>query len=368
MDPLNNNNNTPNPPQTNGFPPAPPQPPVNPVSGGVTANPVPAMDIQPSAPVDSTFGQASTFASPAADLSAAAPMPTFPPAPGVSDIPVAPVSLSVDQTPSQPMPQDNPVPTWPQPSTPDLGGRTSFSMPQAPLSVPMPESAPAFTTGTGGTGELSQMGLGSTAMPNAASVPTPMGGEAAVDNTPGGPPSWMSSSNGTAEKVHAAPSLSESAPTDLSHLMDTASSGQVPAAGAAAPVVAGQMETLTVPAPASDANQVVTSSGAKGFPKWLLIVLGLFLLLIIGGASAYFILGIGQEKLPESIPAEQQTLSAPPKSIIPTTPPPATSSGSNSFGSLAGQSTPSAMPTKVATSSGQSGPSAIDLLRQRGQQ
>ena len=146
------------------------------------------------------------------------------------------------------------------------------------------------------------------------------------------------------------PIESEPAPTDLSHLIQnniTQDSAQ--AAGIEA-------ETLVAPTEGTPEIPTVPTEGRKGFPKWLIGV-GAGLLIIVAGASAYFILGVGQgPKTTTSIPAE----TAPggqvkPPAPIPTpiTQPPA-ATGSANFGELQGSGT-------------QQATSAADLLRQRQQ-
>lgn len=335
MDPLNNNNNNNNP--TN----------LSPASGTSTGfqpspDPVVAPSSPASAPIGGQMGDISTV--------------NWPPTPTIGlETPPAPSGFGPTPWGATSSVGVQPLPTWsqasPSDSTPNLG-----------LAAAPDESA-----------NSTAFGLSTSATPNAASMPTPTG-----------VPSWVltpnqnesSSGQATAEMLTTSPAApqapdegqslagtpmpQESAPTDLSHLMDVPS---------AAPVSTAQPETLVVPQSTAETNQAVTSSGSKGFPKIAILVGGLLLLLVVAGASAYFILGVGQPVQPQtSVPAEQQRLTNPPKSVLPTTSPPATPSAeNNSFGTLTGQATPSASPTKAATTSAQSGTSAIDLLRQRGQ-
>lgn len=144
---------------------------------------------------------------------------------------------------------------------------------------------------------------------------------------------------------------SDPAPTDLSHLISNN-----PSVTPTAP------ETLIVP---SQTNNPVLNLPAspqenhKGIPMWL-IGIGIGLLLIVAGASAYFILGVGQrQQTAVSIPAEvaKTTVKTPPPIPAPTPIPAATQSASESanFGQF--QASP---PPKAS--------SAADLLRQRQQQ
>ena len=144
-----------------------------------------------------------------------------------------------------------------------------------------------------------------------------------------------------------APIQSEQAPTDLSHLI---TNNPVPTS-----------ETLVMPSQASGPIPdvpTIPSENHKGIPKWLIGV-GASLLIIVIGASAYFILGIGQPKqTTTSVPAEvsKQTVKAPLPIATPVPQPtaPAATESAN-FGQLQGSQ------TKQATS-------AADLLKQRQQQ
>jgi cytoskeletal protein RodZ len=154
--------------------------------------------------------------------------------------------------------------------------------------------------------------------------------------------------------------MTDSAPTDLSHLINNPQPETVQPAP----------ETLVVPsAPAAnpEAPTVSTESHKGGIPKWLLGIGGGLLIVVIG-ASAYFILGVGQPaKTTTSIPATtvsrtaeevkpaQQPVAAPAATPVaqPAQQPAAT--GSASFGALQGNNaTASAQPS-----------SAAELLRQR---
>lgn len=274
-------------------------------------NPTPSSDpVAPTPdPLIGAFGLPASpppaFPNPQPDLSATVGVPpTVPTTPAPNIEPVAPVVP--DPIPVAQVAQAES--TWPQPSTPAPDFGLSASPPPWASSPSLADSPP----------------LSQPVLPSMETVP---------------------------------PTVNESVPTDLSHLMDTS-------AAATSGTVMAQPETLVVPSSNTEASQVVTSSGSKGFPKLVLIIGGLVLLLAVIGASAYFILGIGKESATTSLPAEQQPLSTPPKLIIPTTPPPAPQA-EGSFGKLAGQSTPSASPTAAATSSGES---ALELLRKRNQQ
>ncbi|KKS13994.1 MAG: Minus agglutinin [Candidatus Daviesbacteria bacterium GW2011_GWB1_41_5] len=143
--------------------------------------------------------------------------------------------------------------------------------------------------------------------------------------------------------------MAEAGPTDLSHLV-----GNIPTASVQPEVT--QPETLVTPS-GNEANQVV-GGGGNGFPKWLLFAGGFVLLLVVAGASAYFILGFGQQEIPPVQPGAEQTPPTVSTQVIPPTLPPQptvpASTSSGSFGGVSGE--PTASP---------SGTSALDLLRQR---
>ncbi|MBU2052423.1 hypothetical protein KKH13_04440 [Patescibacteria group bacterium] len=94
-------------------------------------------------------------------------------------------------------------------------------------------------------------------------------------------------------------------------------------------------ETLVVPpVNNSQGEPPYQSTTHKGIPRWL-IGLGVGLLVLVGGTSAYFILGIGQPKTTTSVPAQvapQTTeVNPPPPLPIPTAQP---ATGSANFGNL----------------------------------
>lgn len=154
-------------------------------------------------------------------------------------------------------------------------------------------------------------------------------------------PSWAAIPN-----TPVPPTPSESAPTDLSHLIN--SSQEIPQP---------PPETLVVPSAITPNPEVSTLSTEKhkGIPKWV-IGLGIGLLVLVIGATAYLILGIGQPTKTTSLPAEVKP-SAP--VTAPTGQPSKQpiASGAANFGELGGGSSGETPAT-----------SAAELLRQRQQQ
>lgn len=151
----------------------------------------------------------------------------------------------------------------------------------------------------------------------------------------------------------------DSAPTDLSHLVENSVSQDATAAALGVPPT--QPENLVVPTP-TEPGQVVTSE-SRGFPKWIFIIIGVILLVAVSGASAYFILGIGNPNKNQttSAPAEQAPLVNPPKPLLPPDSSITTAPSSSGSGTLP-VVTPQLSPSPVASPSGTS---AIDLIRQR---
>ncbi len=146
------------------------------------------------------------------------------------------------------------------------------------------------------------------------------------------------------------PSPTESVPTDLSHLISNTNS--VP--GQPAP------ETLIAPSVSTPEVPNLSTQNHKGMPVWL-IGIGIGLLLMVAGASAYFILGIGQPtKTTTSLPATVATSTSSPTTAPvtqPTSQPAPIQSGSVATGS--------ANFGELQGSGSQTATSAADLLRQR---
>ncbi|MDD5147066.1 MAG: hypothetical protein PHV63_00750 [Candidatus Daviesbacteria bacterium] len=232
-----------------------------------------------------------------------------------------PTQPTVLPEPAVSNPWSNPQPsTWtpPVPSEPE-----PIPQPQIPT---QPEPTPTFTP---------------PAATPAGSINEPSPATSPLDNpwgeTPANPsqPSWMNNQ--------------EAAPTDLSHLITNTPQQDL---------IQSAPETLVTSPTSPTTNPEVSTlsvENRKGISKWLIGVGGGLLILVIG-ASAYFILGIGQpSKGTTSLPATTtpQTTQVKPTLPIATTsaqPSPSTATGSASFGQVGGA--PSAT-------------SAADLIRQR---
>lgn len=292
------------------------------------------------------------------------PTPAFPaPAPDATDIPNS--SLNPD-IPSAASPAG--VPDWAAPSPvsdiPSGNGQptptyTPSPVPAADISAPA-DSNPSATSGGWSGGFTADPSLGTTpaAAPDVNQTPFPQTWPPAPSTTASFDMSPMPDSG-----------TGEAGPTDLSHLMNGSTPAEIttPAPQTLAPDSTQPVVPDGQNSKPGDVNQggsqVVTTPPSGGFPKWAILVGGVVLILVLA-ASAYFILGVGST--PEqttSLPAEQAPLTNPPRTILPAqatpTPMAATpSAGTSSFGALQGGSQP-------ATSSGQSGSSALELLRQR---
>lgn len=273
--------------------------------------------------------------------------PAQPPPPNASlDIPTAPPAPQLD-TPPQPSvlsPGVEPVGSQSTQLTPTLDGNLAQDMaivsPQTAPVEPMPTFIPPTTP------------LDATTQTIEANPAAPLG---QIPNTP------------IVDGI--APSTSEPVPTDLSQLV---SSDNTAESLSASPIPVTAPEILVSSSSGgSEAAQVVTNGSHKP-TKWLLIAIGGgVLVLALGGAVAYFVLGVGNSgTLPTSVPAEQTqqsdtSLSNSPSALIPTSSPAlpsqeqtGASSPSATFGNLDGVA-PSPTPAT------QSGTSAAELLRQR---
>ncbi len=176
---------------------------------------------------------------------------------------------------------------------------------------------------------------------------------------PTSPPSWSPQPLSDQPMTEQNVTQTEPAPTDLSHLINNNGS-TTPLADQpmSAPSTNGGAETLVAPSNGTPDVPTLPTEDHKGFPKWTIGV-GIGLLIIVVGASAYFILGIGQPKTTTSVPAETAPVSQqvkPPAPIpTPVAQPTPVATGSANFGQLQGSGT-------------QQATSAADLIRQRQQQ
>ncbi len=248
------------------------------------------------------------------------PMPSpFPQNPTPPPPPIPDPMTSFPQDPTTPPPwpaaPQDPTPTWNPPVQPE---------PVLPQPEPMPEPTPPVE-------------------PTPTFMP-PQTGQPQTTSEPAIQPSWTAS-------PETPPTPTESAPTDLSHLISS-NLGQEPL------TQQPTAETLVVPPVQNSTEEAAPSTNHKGIPRWL-IGLAVGLLVLVAGASAYFILGIGQTKTATSLPAtiapKQSEVKPPP---LPTPPIQPVATGSANFGELEGGGGGG---TEQATS-------AADLIRQRNQQ
>ncbi len=330
-------------PGTAGWPPA------------ATPNPLPEMPASPWTPPP-------PITNPTPVSNPLEPMAPTPPSPLTQNLspdysPIAPLNSSIDASPS-PLtstestsifaPSDQPnLPTgtpqfnsaldnpWNAPIQPPPLGNPPLTTPPTPItSSDLSTATPTFTPTNPTPVEATTQS--NTWPPVSPSNPvSTLGGETTPQSYTMDTPANPESSPNT----EPAPA----APTDFSHLISSNPPETPPPAE----------ETLVAPLPVPEIP-TVPSENHKSIPKWL-IGLGVGLLIIVTGASAYFILGIGQPaKTTTSIPATQvskPTVKTPPPIATPITQPAAT--GSANFGQLQSNT--------VATS-------AADLLRRNQQQ
>lgn len=261
----------------------------------------------------------------------------------VDSTPVAPdASQPIQQDPSQEAKQySDPLTNSSQ--TANNWSASSTTPALSPLDNPM--SSPSQTPGIGSTEKdtLSSQ--------NWSSAPTP----SAADQTP-------LSVDPITPQPQNAPTPVPDAPTDLSHLIgntDTVASGAQPPQSA---------ETMVIPqnSTGGDMSGIAPQNHKGGVPAWL-IGLGVALLLLVAGASAFFILGVGKAPENTSVPATvtdtQNQIKPPapvptPTQVQPSAQPEATGSGTtSSFGQLQGST-----PTQTPQAS-----SAAEILKARQQ-
>lgn len=266
--------------------------------------------------------------------------PTFPQEPPpITPPPVAP-SWPPAPEPA-PVPPPPPPPTFPAsplpPPTPDLS--SSWALPPIIPTSPPPNTSTSSLDNPWG----------------APPQPPPINAPSST------PPPWTPPASPSASpqgESLGGPQIpvetSDSPPTDLSHLVGNNSQPEP------TPTNLNQAETLIVPSTVTPETTTEPLEHIKrGLPKWLIGV-GAGLLIAVLGASAYFILGIGQAPKTTSLPAvdTSQTKQIKPPAPIATPPvqSPAPGDNSASFGELQGGG-------QQAT-----GSSAIETLRQRQQQ
>ncbi|MDO8619250.1 MAG: hypothetical protein Q7R49_04890 [Candidatus Daviesbacteria bacterium] len=366
-----------NPNQTNPNDPQDPNTPAAPVSdpnAGVATplpqpTPIPATDPAVSTLTPPTLGYQPTFTPPPTPTTPSYPNFGTPTANPSADIPVAPQNPPENTWSTPPAPTPSPIPTTLDTSSAFSAAPTpppapdNYSFATTPTTVPAatpgefnPFSSPTTPSAVPEPGQPApEPPIGSFGNANPDSNPFSAGTNPAPTEAPVSDFSAQNLYAPTPPDQYGNPQATESAPTDLSHLIDPT----VSTTDALEPTIP-QPDTLVTP----DGNETVPNltpeTQSKQIPKWVIGV-AIGILIIVVGASAYFILGIGQTpQQSTSLPATQQPLQAPPTpraTILPnSTPAPATTSaGPASFGAL--QSTPSASPT-----------SAADLLRQRQQQ
>lgn len=349
MDNSNNSNwpNNPN-PTPNGVPPVAPDP----LTANPFSNPAPISDMPSPAP---TAIPTSTPSNPWDSVPAAIPTNMS------SSLPQTPASNinPWDLPTSNPMPQtSSPVNSnpWNVPANPDplaSIAQTPSSLPITPDPVvqdPIP-AAPLDNP-------WSQPAQPAAPVQPIQTDPTPIESGSTptwLPNSPAQAPQMPQTPEATQPMPITTPTQNEPAPTDLSHLL----SGNQQSDSSANNMSHTQSpETLVVPPTTPEASSTLPMENHKDIPKWLIGV-GVGLLIIVTGASAYFILGVGQPPKTTSVPATQETTQQTIRNVAPavvaTSPAPVASQSATTanFGQLEGTGT-----TQQATS-------AADLLRQR---
>lgn len=307
-----------------------------PVDSLTTASQPPPASSSPITPASTPpdYSASSSFTPanlPASDLSpstqpgAASPLPPPEQPPSFISTP------SLEPTPAYPPPPD---PTQPLTTSSEPTITNSFTQTSTPNWLPPNPAAPP-----------PEIGSQPTWMPTLTPQPELTNNPPAQPSPAPEPPN-QSANPAPAEPI---PVDSSSAPTDLSHLISNnpqTDTGQTQAAEATTPFP-NSSPTPEVP--------TLPMEEHKGIPKWL-IGLGIGLLILVAGFSAYFILGIGQSnKNNTSIPAQttKNTVKTPAPIASPAAQATPVPTGSSNFGELEGSSSP-----PPATS-------AADLLRQR---
>lgn len=346
MDPNSNNPNDPNnPSDSNGFswpstpggglnqsPTSVPQPGLNGPTPTLTTPPEPVSPPPPSTldtnpPITTSNLPQETFTTPTLQDPTPANISTNPPMPSA---------------PAQPVQPLNPEPVQDQPEL-----SSNMSSPSDPISLgdpnlmaaaPIEQPAPPVFNQTPAEQPLSEQASA------AIGIPTQTGGGSEMPPTSPPIPDTP------------APTLTETAPTDLSHLIgdNNHNSAEQPNDVYNPPL--SQPENLVVPSQTMAAPESISATSQQFNLSKLLIIAGVILVLIVSGLSAYFILGVGRNtSLPTSVPAqEESSLTNPPTPIATPTVQSTPATNSAGFGSLQATPTPKAN-------------SAIDLIRQRQQ-
>ncbi|MBI2330150.1 hypothetical protein HYU94_02070 [Candidatus Daviesbacteria bacterium] len=290
-----------------------------------------------------------------------APPPPPEPTPSLPQDPIQPPPTDPAPLPSSVWPSSPPIQSEPAPlpsSDQTSPSSDTWPTPNQPKPTPsaIPNPMPTFTP--------PETSITAIPTPNDAIAPTTPDIPSPLDNPLGAPVQPPSIDNPQASiqpswSMSVPPAPTESAPTDLSHLITNN-----PPSGSIQPAP----EVLMVPPTATAGPEIPTTlptTNHKSMPRWV-IGLGIGLLILVIGATAYFILGIGQPSKTISLPATTTPpvnnaarpaapITTPAPTVQPSQQPTASDSASN-FGELGG-SAPS-----PAT-----GSSSIDLLRQRQQ-
>lgn len=273
------------------------------------------------------------------------PAPTFPqsePAPIVPNDPEPPAP------PSWLNPTSTQSTSQPLNTTVDLNSQNTPSPPSNPVADPLSNPASSFPP-------IPLENQGSTNNPQPQNpIPT----EPVITSTPADIP--IAPVTPVQPQTPQPAVNNDSAPTDLSHLIGD--SPQNPPNEIYNPPVAAP-ENLVVPntqPPPANGAESLNSNGKHANLGKIYLIVGILVLIIVTGLSAYFILGIGKSApSTSSQPAKEQSpLTNPPKQVPAPTPSPSTESvatSSGSFGNLSSAS-PSATPK---------GTSAVDLLKNR---
>jgi len=343
-----NSTNNPNPVPQDSTSPLSPPPQIPPQDQTPSwTPPAPSTPSTPAAPPLSNLPDITSPANPSPSPWAETPVSTPPTStpplnPWVNNTPATPIQPPIESGQSPLQTPDIPQPV---PVNPDLTWPNTFAQ-QTP--TPQPPNPPVNTSPLDNPwgAPVQPPPLEVQAQP--ATSPQPTWTPSPVNQNPATDP--VETSISPSSGIEPATIQPEPAPTDLSHLISGTQSeiSQPPVS---------DPETLVVPSTTPDVPTLPAEGGSKGIPKWL-IGLGIGLLIVVAGASAYFILGIGQpSKTTTSIPAVEQprqTVKAPAPIITPVPlPTQAPASGSANFGDF---------------QSGQPATSAADLIRQKQQQ